>query len=54
MQDKEIEELLFLPLGGCNEIGMNLNAYAYGNPPNRKWILVDIRLPIDSLNNFDQ
>lgn len=42
MQDKEIEELLFLPLGGCNEIGMNLNAYAYGNPPNRKWILVDM------------
>lgn len=35
-------ELLFLPLGGCNEIGMNLNAYAYGPPSNRRWIIVDM------------
>ena len=36
------EELWFVPLGGCNEIGMNLNAYAYGNDTNRRWILVDM------------
>lgn len=36
------EELLFLPLGGCREIGMNLNAYAYGSAKNRRWIIVDI------------
>lgn len=40
MSDKN--ELLFLPLGGCNEIGMNLNAYAYGPPHNRRWIIVDM------------
>jgi len=35
-------ELLFLPLGGCEEIGMNLNAYGYGPPEDRRWILADI------------
>ena len=25
------EELLFCPLGGSGEIGMNINLYAYGN-----------------------
>jgi ribonuclease J len=24
------DELVFLPLGGSNEIGMNLNAYGFG------------------------
>jgi ribonuclease J len=32
------DELLFLPLGGCGEIGMNLNLYGY----NGKWIMVDL------------
>ena len=36
------EEFLFLALGGCNEIGMNLNAYAFGPAHDRRWILVDI------------
>lgn len=36
------DELVFLPLGGCNEIGMNLNAYGYGPPDDRKWIIVDV------------
>jgi len=31
-----------LPLGGSGEIGMNLNAYGYGPPDARKWIVVDI------------
>src|SRR5579871_5313442 len=35
-------ELLFAPLGGCREIGMNLNAYAYGPPDRRRWIVVDV------------
>lgn len=35
-------ELVFLPLGGCGEIGMNLNAYGYGPPEARRWIIVDI------------
>jgi ribonuclease J len=39
---KKGEELVFLPLGGCDEIGMNLNAYGYGPPDARQWIIVDI------------
>ncbi|MGD9813944.1 MAG: ribonuclease J [Hyphomonadaceae bacterium] len=36
------DELVFLPLGGSGEIGMNLNAYGYGPADARKWIVVDI------------
>jgi len=36
------EELLFCPLGGAGEIGMNMNLYSYGNPSNQKWIIVDV------------
>lgn len=39
---KANDELVFLPLGGSGEIGMNLNAYGFGPPDNRKWIVVDI------------
>lgn len=31
------DELLFLPLGGCNEIGMNLNLYGHDG----QWLMVD-------------
>ncbi|KAF0185438.1 MAG: beta-lactamase domain-containing protein [Hyphomonadaceae bacterium] len=34
-------QLVFLPLGGSNEIGMNLNAYGFGPANARKWIVVD-------------
>ncbi|HEY1752734.1 MAG TPA: ribonuclease J [Caulobacteraceae bacterium] len=36
------DELVFLPLGGSNEIGMNFNLYGYGPPHARKWIVVDL------------
>ena len=36
------EEFIFCPLGGSGEIGMNMNLFAYGNPENKKWIIVDI------------
>ena len=36
------DELVFLPLGGSNEIGMNFNLYGYGPPDARKWIVVDL------------
>jgi ribonuclease J len=42
MKAKPDDELVFLPLGGSGEIGMNLNAYGYGPPDARKWIIVDI------------
>ena len=36
------DELIFCPLGGSGEIGMNMNLFAYGKPDNQKWIIVDI------------
>ncbi|WP_411288804.1 ribonuclease J [Phenylobacterium sp.] len=36
------DELVFLPLGGSNEIGMNFNLYGYGPPHDRQWIVVDL------------
>ncbi|RAK61094.1 MBL fold metallo-hydrolase [Phenylobacterium hankyongense] len=36
------DELVFLPLGGSNEIGMNFNLYGYGPPHDRKWVVVDL------------
>ncbi|CAN7246366.1 ribonuclease J [Rhizobium rhizogenes] len=35
------DELVFLPLGGVGEIGMNLALYGYGTPEHRQWIMVD-------------
>jgi ribonuclease J len=34
-------ELVFQPLGGVGEIGMNMGLYGYGPPRQRKWIMVD-------------
>jgi ribonuclease J len=36
------DELVFLPLGGSSEIGMNFNLYGFGPPDDRKWIVVDL------------
>ena len=36
------DQLLFCPLGGSGEIGMNLNLYAYGKQDDEKWIVVDM------------
>ena len=35
-------ELVFLPLGGVGEIGMNLAMYGYGPEHAREWIVVDM------------
>ncbi|WP_374620145.1 ribonuclease J [Devosia sp.] len=35
------DELVFVPLGGVGEIGMNMAAYGFGPPHARKWIVVD-------------
>ena len=37
----ENKELVFVPLGGVGEIGMNLALYGYGPAKNRQWIMVD-------------
>lgn len=35
------EELVFLPLGGAGEIGMNFNVYGFGSGLEKKWLVVD-------------
>jgi ribonuclease J len=42
MAKSKQDELVFLPLGGSNEIGMNFNCYGFGPPDDRKWIIVDV------------
>lgn len=37
LQDFPDNQLLFIPLGGCEQFGMNLNAYGYGG----KWLVID-------------
>ncbi|WP_420337780.1 ribonuclease J [Roseibium sp.] len=39
-KDKE-NDIVFLPLGGVGEIGMNLGLYGFGPEGNRKWLIVD-------------
>ncbi|MEM0909160.1 MAG: ribonuclease J [Pseudomonadota bacterium] len=34
-------ELVFLPLGGVGEIGMNLGLYGFGPPHAKRWLMVD-------------
>ena len=34
-------ELVFLPLGGIGEIGMNMYLYGFGPPDDRQWLMVD-------------
>ncbi len=36
------DELVFVPLGGAGEIGMNLNLYGYGPEARRQWIMIDL------------
>ena len=49
------EELIFCPLGGSGEIGMNMNLYAYGKETNQKWIIVDMGVTFadDSIPGID-
>lgn len=41
MAKSQEAELVFCPLGGVGEIGMNLALYGYGPPGARDWIVVD-------------
>jgi len=36
------DHFVFLPLGGCGEIGMNLSLYGFGPPGEEKWIIADL------------
>ncbi len=35
-------QLVFAPLGGLGEVGMNCALYGFGPPHNRKWLMVDL------------
>ena len=41
MARKSRDELVFVPLGGVGEIGMNMGAYGFGPEHARKWIVID-------------
>jgi len=41
MAKAQQDELVFVPLGGVGEIGMNMAAYGFGPEHDRKWIVVD-------------
>ncbi|PWW04324.1 ribonuclease J [Hoeflea marina] len=43
-------DLVFLPLGGVGEIGMNLALYGYGPPAKREWIMVDCGVTFPGLD----
>src|ERR1700761_7333279 len=38
------EELVFAPLGGVGEIGMNLSLYGLGTERSKKWLALDLRV----------
>lgn len=42
MADNHNAELVFVPLGGVGEIGMNFALYGFGPPSAREWIVVDV------------
>lgn len=50
MTQSNNSELVFLPLGGSNEVGMNLNAYGFGPAHDRKWIVVDVGVTFGDLS----
>ncbi|HEV7255641.1 MAG TPA: ribonuclease J [Mesorhizobium sp.] len=52
---EEQAELVFLPLGGVGEIGMNFALYGYGPAHAREWIIVDcgVTFPDASLPGVD-
>lgn len=50
MKKRTDDELVFLPLGGSGEIGMNLNLYGYGPERDRQWLIVDVGVTFGDLS----
>ncbi|MFN3931579.1 MAG: ribonuclease J [Brevundimonas sp.] len=50
MKKQSNDELVFVPLGGSGEIGMNLNVYGYGPEANREWLIVDVGVTFGDLS----
>ena len=55
MARKDGDELVFCPLGGVGEIGMNFGLYGFGPAHARKWLVVDVGVsfPDDHLPGVD-
>lgn len=51
-QARKGDELVFVPLGGVGEIGMNLALYGYGPEDDRQWLMVDCGITFAS--EFDE
>ena len=49
MNNKVSNHLIFVPLGGAGEIGMNLNLYGYGPPGKENWIMIDLGVTFKSV-----
>ncbi|HJN23900.1 MAG TPA: ribonuclease J [Rhodospirillales bacterium] len=49
------EELLFVPLGGAGEFGMNLNLYGFGPAGGHRWMMIDLGIAFgdDSMPGID-
>ncbi|MBE0452215.1 ribonuclease J [Roseovarius autotrophicus] len=45
------ERLIYLPLGGAGEVGMNAYVYGYGKPGKERLILVDLGLTFPDMDN---
>jgi ribonuclease J len=45
-------ELVFAPLGGVGEIGMNMSLYGLGNERRRTWLVVDVGVSFASEENL--
>ncbi len=54
-KSKNKQELIFLPLGGVGEIGMNFALYGYGSEKDRRFMIVDVGVtfPGDDLPGAD-
>lgn len=55
MTHKYTNELIYLPLGGIGEIGMNLSLYGFGPAHQRQWLMVDcgVKFPGPELPGVD-
>jgi ribonuclease J len=44
------ERLIYLPLGGAGEVGMNMYVYGYGSPGKERFILVDMGITFPDMD----
>ena len=46
------DRLIYLPLGGAGEIGMNCYVYGYGTPGRERLILVDLGVTFPDMDHY--